>query len=135
MLCPRVQAMSCSVLRCSDPVAHVETIQTEPRQVDVVFCAAHWAKVQDGARWTVDYQHEAQKMVVLMGEDLPLTLEKAGYRQHVAIDSVEATLVHKRHDDTDDVVHFEIPRDKLLEYLGANFFRGKLGDDERPPRA
>jgi len=94
-----------------------------------VFCASHWAQVQDGAEWTMDYQHEIQQTVILMGEDLPPQLVKANYRQHIAIDSVETTLVLRRHDGTEDVVRFDIPKDKLREYLNANIFRTAAEDD------
>jgi hypothetical protein len=109
--------MTCAVLRCADPTSHIEVITEQPLRSEVPFCAAHWAKADAGDPWVVDYQHQAQKLVVLMGEDMPLRFEKLGMRDHIASPNhVEVTLTLKRWDGSDELVNFVVPRDKCAEF-------------------
>lgn len=58
--------------------------------------AAHWAQADAGAAWVVDYQHQAQKLIVLTGEDMPWRFERIGMRDHIASPNhVEVTLTLK----------------------------------------
>lgn len=113
--------MTCAVLRCSEPFAHTEVIQEKPIRTEVSFCADHWAQAEAGASWVAEWQHQAQKRVVLMGEDLPLRYVQNGIRDDVMTpDHVVVTLTLKRWDDSDKIVKFVLPRDKAAEFTSLS---------------
>ncbi len=109
--------MTCRVLRCPEPSAEIQVVSEGKIRADVAFCTSHAAQVADGAPYYVDHQRQAEQLVVLMGEDMPLRYEQLGYRDHIASpDQVLVTLTLKRWDDSDELVKFVVPRSKAAEF-------------------